>query len=61
MLDIMDVLNRKEREMETVKREIDALRVVAPLLVDDVAAAVSEPDEILQKDGTTGLPVRTWP
>jgi hypothetical protein len=35
MKDVYEVLRSKEREMETLAVEIEALRVVAPLLSDD--------------------------
>jgi hypothetical protein len=35
MRDVYEVLGSKEREMETLAVEIEALRVVAPLLSDD--------------------------
>jgi hypothetical protein len=35
MKDVYEVLRSKEREMETLAIEIEALRVVAPLLSDD--------------------------
>ena len=35
MKDFYEVLRSKEREMETLAVEIEALRVVAPLLSDD--------------------------
>jgi hypothetical protein len=35
MKDFCEVLRSKEREMETLAAEIEALRVVAPLLSDD--------------------------
>jgi hypothetical protein len=62
MRDIGEVLNEKELQLEQVRREIEALRVVAPLLEDDSTPPLhSEVDEITWKDGTTGQPVKAWP
>jgi hypothetical protein len=59
MRDIQDVLKQKELELEHIKMEMEALRIVAPLLEEESDNA--EVDEIVRKDGTTGLPVKSWP
>jgi hypothetical protein len=35
MKDVMDLLHTKERELSKVKRQVEALRIAAPLLGDD--------------------------
>jgi hypothetical protein len=63
MRDVWDVLRDKEVQLETVRREVDALRLVAPLLVEELDnsnhAAVS--GQIPWKDASTGLPAKAWP
>jgi len=40
MKNIYEVLRQKEADIERLKKELQALRVVAPLLEDDLAAEV---------------------
>lgn len=65
MRDIREVLNEKEIQLDTVRREVDALRLVAPLLAeesDDVRKPPQPADQAVLKDATTGKPVkRLWP
>jgi hypothetical protein len=45
MKDVMELLRTKEQELSKVKRQVEALRVAAPLLGDDdpmVAVATSK-------------------
>jgi hypothetical protein len=63
MRDIRDVLMEKELQLEAVRREVDALRIVAPLLAeksDDLKALVESADQVVWKDATTGEPVKAW-
>jgi len=58
------VLREKERELEKVKAEVEALRLVGPLLEGENTPSeptTSESDE--RKDATTGLqiPKHQWP
>ena len=59
------VLREKERELERVKREVEALRLVGPMLVgedtpSDKPARNEAPE---RKEATTGLkiPEQKWP
>lgn len=70
MRDIREVLNEKQRQLDTVRREVDALRLVAPLLAeesDDVRKhddrkPPQPADQVVLKDATTGKPVKKlWP
>jgi hypothetical protein len=49
MKNIYEVLRQKEAEVERLKKELQALRVVAPLLEEELTAEVTPP------------PVRTYP
>ena len=51
MKNIYEVLRQKEADIEQVKKELQALRVVAPLLEEDLAPEVR----------TVPPPVRTYP
>jgi hypothetical protein len=58
------VLREKEREFERVKREVEALRLVGPLLEDEDTPSESTTTESeVRKDATTGLkiPTQKWP
>jgi hypothetical protein len=59
------ILREKEREVERVKREVEALRLVGPLLEGEDTAS-NEPaknESEVRKDATTGLkiPKHQWP
>jgi hypothetical protein len=41
MKNIYDVLRQKEQEIERLKKEIEALRVVAPMLMDEKEQATA--------------------
>lgn len=61
MRDIRDVLMEKRSQLEAVRREVDALRIVAPLLAeksDDLKALVESADQVVCKDATTGESVK---
>lgn len=48
MRDVMELLRAKEQELSKVKRQVEALRIAAPLLGDDnpvLTAATSKPDK----------------
>ncbi len=51
MRNIYDVLRQKEAEVERVKKELQALRIVAPLLEEEIAPEVQ----------VAPPPVRTYP
>jgi hypothetical protein len=51
MKNIYEVLRQKETEIERLKKELQALRVVAPLLEEELAAEVQ----------IAPPPVRTYP
>jgi hypothetical protein len=59
------VLREKEGELEKVKREVEALRLVGPLLEGEetpsLKIAKREPDQ--RKEATTGqiVPEQKWP
>lgn len=59
------VLREKERELDRVKSEVEALRLVGPLLADEDTPA-DEPvknEAPERKEATTGLkiPQQKWP
>ena len=43
MRDVNEILSLKERELEKVRAEINALRLIAPLLADDAHHASGSP------------------
>ena len=53
-----EVLREKERELEKVKEEVEALRLVLPLLEgeDTPSEKPIKPEPEARKDGTTGQP-----
>jgi hypothetical protein len=59
------VLREKELELEKVEREVEALRLVGPLLeVEDTASdSTTKNESEVRKDATTGLriPKQQWP
>ena len=63
MRNIQDVLKEKQRQLEVVKREVEALRLAASLMKEDGDSTRKNPEgvEIPWKDATTGRPVRSWP
>lgn len=62
MRNIRDVLTEKELELEAVKRQVEALRLVVPLLSEESGGLnTPQPDQIVWKDATTGVPVKAWP
>jgi hypothetical protein len=65
MRDIREVLNEKEIQLSAVRREVEALRLVASLLAEESDGVKKPPqsaDQLVLKDGTTGQPVkRLWP
>ncbi len=55
-----EVLREKERELERVKREVEALQLVAPLEGEESASNKAiKPDPDVRKDATTGLQIPT--
>jgi len=72
MKNIYDVMRQKELEIERLKKEIEALRVVAPMLEDkeparEIAASPGKPYSAAQQNnepviaGDTGKAARVWP
>jgi len=73
MKNIYDVIRQKELEIERLKKEIEALRVVAPMLEDkETAREVASPSlaktySATQQSsepvitGETGKAARVWP
>ena len=72
MKDIDEVLRQKEQEIRVVEREVEALRIAAPLLTDEdenEASTKIRPQaerSVGVKDGTTAsvladLPLKRWP
>jgi len=74
MKNIYDVMRQKELEIERLKKEIEALRVVAPMLEEkepsrEIAVAASQPkpysapqqsnDTVIGTE--TGKAARVWP
>lgn len=59
------VLHEKERELERVKREVEALRLVGPLLAgeDTPSDKPAGKEAPVRKEATTGLkiPEQKWP
>jgi hypothetical protein len=59
------VLREKERELEKVKAEVEALRLVGPLLEGEDTASdnTAKKESEARKDATTGLkiPTQKWP
>jgi hypothetical protein len=60
-----EVLREKERELERVKREVEALRLVGPLLEGEETPSEKPTKTEIEvcKDGTTGQPPpkHQWP
>ncbi len=60
-----EVLREKERELEEVKREVEALRLVGPLLEGEGTPSEkpTKTEIEVRKDGTTGQlpPDQKWP
>jgi hypothetical protein len=63
MRDIYEVLREKEHALERVRREIEALRAVAPLLADDATSGPAYPPDAGRKEATSGqqVPTTKWP
>jgi hypothetical protein len=73
MKNIYDVMRQKELEIDRLKKEIEALRVVAPMLEDRESAPIATPTappkpySSTQQNGEpviaadTGKAARVWP
>ena len=48
MTDVYEMLRQKENDIERVRREIQALRFVAPMLLDPEDIQVLEPEQVLE-------------
>jgi hypothetical protein len=62
MVDVYEMLRQKENDIVRVREEIQALRVVAPLLSDSQESEVLEPDQQLEgntESGTAALALDT--
>jgi hypothetical protein len=61
MRDVGEVLNEKEIQLSVVRREVDALRLVAPLLAEE-SDGVKKPPQSVDQDAITDAPVKKkWP
>lgn len=49
MRDVMELLRAKEQELLKVKRQVEALRIAAPLLGDEGDRGSSTPTQIVAK------------
>jgi len=64
-----EVLREKELQLEAIRREVEALRMVAPLLIDEAETVAKKPPQSEHAtnnlEGTTGsavsAPVKFWP
>jgi len=62
MRNIWEVLRERELKLQAVKQELEELRLVAPLLDDELGrSGLPQPEEIVWKDATTGQTVKGWP
>ncbi len=63
MRDVREVLNEKEVQLDVIRREVDALRLVALLLAentDDIKKPPQSAEQLVRKDGTSDESVK-WP
>jgi hypothetical protein len=51
MKDAYEVLKQKEADLSRVRREVESLRIVAPLLLDDLDSDQSERTHLMSTDG----------
>ena len=62
MKDINQILREKEAELTRISREVEALRLVAPLLADQFTQAAAPPSMGPQRAASEPEPVRKrWP
>lgn len=64
MKDLYQVLSQKERDIERVRRELEALHFVIPLLAEDadwVEHGMASPRSASQFQGTGTAGVQEWP
>lgn len=69
MKNTAEVLREKELQLDAIKREVEALRMVAPLLIDEAETMPRIPPQsehaTVKLEGTTGsavkAPVKGWP
>ena len=62
MRDINEVLREKEAALAQVNREVEALRLVAPLLAEEPAETVAPPKMEPERAETEQKPLRKrWP
>ncbi len=63
MPDVREVLNEKEVQLDAIRQEVDALRLVALLLAentDDIKKPPQSAEQLVRKDGTSDESVK-WP
>ncbi len=63
MRDVREVLNEKEVQLDAIRQEVDALRLVALLLpenTDDIKKPPQSAEQLVRKDGTRDESVK-WP
>lgn len=54
MKDVFEVLLQKTNDLNTVRRQVACLRVVAPLLADELESAIAQAQEaVTQREGAT--------
>lgn len=64
MKDLSQVLSQKERDVERVRKEIEALHFVIPLLAEDadrIEHGLASPRSASQSRGTGTAGVQGWP
>jgi hypothetical protein len=69
MKKVHEVLREKELQLDAIRREVEALRMVAPLLIDEAESMPKKPPQSEHAtnnlEGITGsavnAPVKFWP
>jgi hypothetical protein len=61
MRDACDVLKQKEADLARVRHEVESLRIVAPLLVDDLDSDQSEKPHLMSTDDLLNIVRKTHP
>jgi hypothetical protein len=56
MKDAYEILEQKEADLARVRQEIESLRIVAPLLVDDLNSNDSDQTHLISTEKTDDLP-----
>jgi hypothetical protein len=53
-MDAYDVLKQKEADLARIRHEVDSLRIIAPLLVDDLDSDQSKKPHLMSTDELLG-------